>query len=1464
MDERMRSGDPPGVKNRNSSGCLIVRKKGSNGLGGSPASGSRRVLGSKEEKKRARLDLSDSESSHELLVPPRRRVAPETIRVCNGLNVSEKGIVEESEIGRKRDREEHSRLNEVGRNGEDQSERKRDRLGVFEFDEYDGIDVESVRRKRFNDVGAEVGGRRFLESMPVGESGVQRECMTGSSRQSVEKRKKYYYERTSGLSQGDHVDRIKLEMDREEARRPISSLRDKYLGDSDEPIRVQGKNGVLKVMVNKNKRVGRSLSSYDQHESEANWRGSKKNDNVNRNVMTHPSYSSESRSREKPGSFVRKQENQLNLQKSLSTRKTEEHDSSSEDSDTSLRPSSKNVEARNSAKRFLSTKNGISPRDLEDDDMPPKLGSKNVESRNYKRRLLTKNVRDAHLESEASNMSLKVGSKKVESCNMKKSAMTKYSKGADTDSEDSDTSPKMVAKSMEARYSTKRLTSGGEKMPSGELLPSKVKAGKVRRGSGTEKQKLREQIKEMLLNAGWTIDYRPRRNRDYLDAVYINLSGTAYWSIIKAYDALQKQLNEDDEEAKPTGDGSFTPLSEEVLSQLTRKTRKKIEKEMKKQQKEGSESENAEDVWVKRSASARHEEESMDNGSQEEKLSSFIKHGSKSSKSRVSENGQSSSHHLRDSAEKLFPASGSYQLQGQKSRKLGRCTLLIRNSNKGLNSETDGFIPYGGKRTLLSWLIDTGSVQLSQKVQYKNRRRTKVMLEGWIARDGIHCGCCSKILTVSKFEIHAGSKLRQPFQNIYLDSGMSLLQCQIDAWVKQEKSDRIGFHDVDIDGDDPNDDTCGICGDGGDLICCDGCPSTFHQSCLDIQMLPPGDWHCPYCACKFCGKASDDIGHQENDSTVHALLSCALCEKKCHQSCTLDISLPVDSNSSFTYFCGQKCKELSEQIQNYLGVKLELEGGYSWSLIHRMDADSDTSSRGLPQRVECNSKLAVALAVMDECFLPIIDRRSGINLLHNVLYNCSSNFNRLNYGGFYTAILERGDEIISAASIRFHGTQLAEMPFIGTRHIYRRQGMCRRLFCAIEAALRSLKVEKMIIPAISELAHTWTGVFGFTPLENSLKQELRSMNVLVFPGIDMLQKLLQRENSEEDVSRAVNAKQMEIIGKHSTPCIVDNKSDLDASVGRDSLVCDDGHLQDAKVMNDRVTAADSDSQGPGVSLSNASEMSNSVDASHELQIPVSLEGTCIDSESGDKVAESVLDGKCHPISVMNSDRENKSISNSSIKFGAPFSKEASATAMDSDSQCQSVSLSDTPLVSSSMDAFNEGGIPVLLEGADSESEDKLAESASNKEGVISDSSPRPCAIERKGQKVLVPHNRENAQSCEGDNVEDGHALHANVATSQELTIPVSLDETLCADSKSGDKSSMCASSMEDKTVPDISPHALKMKNEPALNSFVEDNAQDCNEGNVATSQELRISVLVEGIVATDSQLGDKFIGGQIY
>ncbi|XP_055975621.1 autoimmune regulator [Sorex fumeus] len=46
-----------------------------------------------------------------------------------------------------------------------------------------------------------------------------------------------------------------------------------------------------------------------------------------------------------------------------------------------------------------------------------------------------------------------------------------------------------------------------------------------------------------------------------------------------------------------------------------------------------------------------------------------------------------------------------------------------------------------------------------------------------------------------------------------------------------------------------NEDECAICQDGGELICCDGCPRAFHLACLSPPLLeiPSGTWRCTEC-----------------------------------------------------------------------------------------------------------------------------------------------------------------------------------------------------------------------------------------------------------------------------------------------------------------------------------------------------------------------------------------------------------------------------------------------------------------------------------------------------------------------------------------------------------------------------------------------------------------------------------------
>ncbi|CAI9755339.1 unnamed protein product [Fraxinus pennsylvanica] len=380
------------------------------------------------------------------------------------------------------------------------------------------------------------------------------------------------------------------------------------------------------------------------------------------------------------------------------------------------------------------------------------------------------------------------------------------------------------------------------------------------------------------------------------------------------------------------------------------------------------------------------------------------------------------------------------------------------------------------KATVFSWLIDTNIIQENAEVFSVDDISKQMKNKGIIKREGILCPCCDNIFAAAAFHIHGGRNCEKPYESIFLaKKQQSLFNCMIEAWNRPDESQRHKFNIIKAKSNavDLYDDACMICADGGNLICCEECYSTYHQVCID-------HWEC----------------------------------RRSKESGEIDLNLNC---TPVAPFCLESCKEVHDKLSKVLvGKKNELNEGYSWTLLHLVDDGSgvyidDVCGVYIDDeylRTMCHSKLAVARRLMEECFEPIRDRHTRIKVIPSVVYNCRANFNRIHFGGFYTAVLEKEDEIISVASLRIHGSKLAEMPFIATSDLYRCKGMCRKLMDGIESALRYLNVENLIIPSIEERVRNWCDRYCFGRLEESMKQEIMGRNTLMFHDSVRLQKPL--------------------------------------------------------------------------------------------------------------------------------------------------------------------------------------------------------------------------------------------------------------------------------------------------------------------------------------------------------------------
>ncbi|KAG0525841.1 hypothetical protein BDA96_06G092200 [Sorghum bicolor] len=443
------------------------------------------------------------------------------------------------------------------------------------------------------------------------------------------------------------------------------------------------------------------------------------------------------------------------------------------------------------------------------------------------------------------------------------------------------------------------------------------------------------------------------------------------------------------------------------------------------------------------------------------------------------------------------------------------------NEDKGVRKKFPG-----GARTVLNKLLEMGIVARVNILQCRGPGGKIVLKDGNITTSGIRCRCCGTTFTMSKFKCHAGLRQEVPSLNLFLGTGKSYSLCLLQAWSIEQKVRKERVKDTMSLQADQNDDTCGSCGDGGELICCDNCPASYHQACLPCQDIPDGNWYCSSCLCNICGEV---ITSKELRTSLPAL-ECSQCERQYHVKC-VSAKVSCNEDGPGTWFCGRKCQQIYMIFRSRVGVPDHVDNDLSCTIL-RNNGDKKVRTAGeIALMAECNMKLMIALSIMEECFLPILDPRTGIDIIPSILYNWRSDFIHFNHKGFYTVVLENDDSMVSVASIRLHGTIVAEMPLVATSTENRQQGMCRRLMDYIEEMLKSLKVEMLLLSAIPHLVETWTSTFGFREIDDSDKKRLSMVRLAAVPGTVLLKKNLCECSGVEDTGELPNPKPFKVYSR---------------------------------------------------------------------------------------------------------------------------------------------------------------------------------------------------------------------------------------------------------------------------------------------------------------------------------------------
>ncbi|XP_076316697.1 E3 ubiquitin-protein ligase TRIM33-like isoform X3 [Tachypleus tridentatus] len=250
--------------------------------------------------------------------------------------------------------------------------------------------------------------------------------------------------------------------------------------------------------------------------------------------------------------------------------------------------------------------------------------------------------------------------------------------------------------------------------------------------------------------------------------------------------------------------------------------------------------------------------------------------------------------------------------ESQESSSSNESTLKIRIKKEKLNDIT---IP---KFKIKKEKIDNSPKEIS-KEKWKSEENNRSLLEDLQSLEDL-LKTSSSGLTVSEVRVNSngleiskvGTKSPNEEINPLKDAVAKITKTFINGQGKKELSMTVSKnvgknsnHSV----DDPNEDWCAVCHDGGELLCCSNCPRVYHLNCHVPALLttPNEDWACLMCTDIINGSLTRDSGGSKRKNPLglsgHELTCCEkiLLELFCHEA-SIPFHEPVSKTQVPNYY----------------------------------------------------------------------------------------------------------------------------------------------------------------------------------------------------------------------------------------------------------------------------------------------------------------------------------------------------------------------------------------------------------------------------------------------------------------------------------------------------------------------------------------------------------------------------------